>query len=89
MIAFQIVYLKYSFLFTDSFKVPERPVSKPLRISVNDIYKGTGSGFCITGRVETGFVRSGDKVLVLPQNETALVKGKHINFYLFQLILFF
>uniref|UniRef100_A0A069DZF2 Putative elongation factor 1 alpha n=1 Tax=Panstrongylus megistus TaxID=65343 RepID=A0A069DZF2_9HEMI len=63
----------------DKFKCPERPVSKPLRISVNDIYKGTGSGFCVSGRVETGMVQVGDKVLVQPQNETALVKAITID----------
>uniref|UniRef100_A0A170ZZB4 Hbs1-like protein n=1 Tax=Triatoma infestans TaxID=30076 RepID=A0A170ZZB4_TRIIF len=63
----------------DKFKCPERPVSKPLRVSVNDIYKGTGSGFCVSGRVETGMVQVGDKVLVQPQNETALVKAITID----------
>lgn len=58
----------------DKFNVPERPVTKPLRVSVSDVFKGTGSGFCVAGRVETGMVQAGDKVLVLPQNETALVK---------------
>lgn len=59
----------------DNFKCPERPVNKPLRFSVNDIYKSTGSGFCVSGHVETGMVSIGDKVLVLPQNEVAVVKG--------------
>lgn len=59
----------------DNFKCPERPVNKPFRFSVNDIYKGTGSGFCVSGHVETGMVAIGDKILVLPQNEVALVKG--------------
>lgn len=43
---------------------------------MNDIFKGTGSGFCVSGHVETGMVSLGDKVLVLPQNEIAVVKGK-------------
>lgn len=59
----------------DSFKCPERPVNKPLRFSVNDIFKGIGSGFCVSGHVETGMVAVSDKVLVLPQNEMAVVKG--------------
>lgn len=42
---------------------------------MNDIYKGTGSGFCISGRIETGLLQVGDKVLVQPQNESALIKG--------------
>ncbi|CAG2060420.1 unnamed protein product, partial [Timema podura] len=58
----------------DKFRSPERPISKPFRLSVNDIFKGTGSGFCVSGRVETGMVHAGDKVLVQPQNEAAIVK---------------
>jgi elongation factor 1 alpha-like protein len=64
-------------LITDKFKPPERPISKPFRLSVNDIFKGTGSGFCVSGRVETGVVQVGDKVLVQPQNEGAVIKGKY------------
>ncbi|XP_014470699.1 PREDICTED: HBS1-like protein isoform X2 [Dinoponera quadriceps] len=59
----------------DNFKCPERPVNKPFRFSVNDIFKGTGSGFCVSGHVETGMVSLGDKVLILPRNEIAVVKG--------------
>jgi elongation factor 1 alpha-like protein len=63
----------------DKFKAPERPVTKPFRLSVNDIFKGTGSGFCVSGRVETGMVQVGDKVLVQPQNEGAVIKGLCID----------
>ncbi|XP_065338955.1 protein HBS1 isoform X1 [Cloeon dipterum] len=59
----------------DKFKIPERPISKPFRLSVNDIFKGTGTGFCVSGRVEGGSIQSGDKVLVQPQGETAVVKS--------------
>jgi translation elongation factor EF-1alpha len=64
-------------LSTDKFKAPERPVTKPFRLSVNDIFKGTGSGFCVSGRVETGMVQVADKVLVQPQNEGAVIKGMY------------
>lgn len=63
----------------DKFKCPERPVSKPFRLSINDIFKGTGSGFCVSGRVETGMVQQGDKLLVQPLNETATVKALSID----------
>jgi elongation factor 1 alpha-like protein len=63
--------------FPDKFKSPERPITKPFRLSVNDIFKGTGSGFCVSGRVETGMVQAGDKVLVQPQNESAVIKGMY------------
>lgn len=60
----------------DNFKCPERSVDKPFRFSVNDIFKGMGSGFCVSGRVETGMVSAGDKVLVLPRNEVAVARSK-------------
>ncbi|KAL6423268.1 hypothetical protein ACFW04_010139 [Cataglyphis niger] len=63
----------------DNFKCPERPVNKPFRFSVNDIFKGTGSGFCVSGHVETGMVALSDKVLILPQNEIAVVKGLQLD----------
>lgn len=63
----------------DYFKSPERPVSKPFRMSVGDVFKGQGSGFCVAGRIETGFVSSGEKVIVMPQGETALIKSVVID----------
>ncbi|KOC67452.1 HBS1-like protein, partial [Habropoda laboriosa] len=63
----------------DNFKCPERPINKPFRFSVNDIFKGTGSGFCVSGHVETGMVSLGDKVLVLPRNEVAVIKGLQMD----------
>lgn len=63
----------------DKFNVPERPVAKPLRMSINDVFKSTGSGFCVSGRIETGMLSKGDKVLVCPTKELAEVRGLSIN----------
>lgn len=63
----------------DKFNVPLRPVSKPFRMSVNDIFKGTGSGFCVAGRIENGVLNKGDKVLVCPSKEMAEVRSLSIN----------
>lgn len=63
----------------DKFNVPVRPVSKPLRISINDVFKGTGSGFCVSGKIETGMISKGDKVLICPTKELADVRGLSIN----------
>lgn len=63
----------------DKFNVPQRPVSKPLRMSISDIFKGTGSGFCVAGRIENGVINKGDKVLVCPTKEMAEVRGLSIN----------
>ncbi|KAK3921301.1 HBS1-like protein [Frankliniella fusca] len=59
----------------DGFKTPERPITKPFRMSINDIFKGMGSGFCVSGRVETGMVQPGDRILVSPLGETAFIKA--------------
>ncbi|KAI4471755.1 translation factor [Holotrichia oblita] len=63
----------------DNFKCPERPITKPFRFSVNDLFKGTGSSFCVSGRVETGFLSVGERVLVCPSRELAVVKGVAIE----------
>lgn len=63
----------------DNFKPPERPVSKPFRLCVSDVFKGMGSGFCVSGRVDAGCVSNGDKVLVMPAAEQGTVKGITID----------
>uniref|UniRef100_UPI00398F2A27 HBS1-like protein isoform X2 n=1 Tax=Pristiophorus japonicus TaxID=55135 RepID=UPI00398F2A27 len=59
----------------DSFKSPQRPVDKPFRLCVSDVFKDQGSGFSVTGKIEAGYVQIGDRVLVMPPNETCTVKG--------------
>ncbi|KAF2895790.1 hypothetical protein ILUMI_10392 [Ignelater luminosus] len=63
----------------DNFRSPDRPISKPFRHSINDIFKGTGSGFCVSGRIETGSLSTGDRVLVCPSKELATVKALAIE----------
>ncbi|XP_014662609.1 PREDICTED: uncharacterized protein LOC106805498 isoform X2 [Priapulus caudatus] len=59
----------------DRFAAPQRPVDKPFRLVVSDVYKGMGSGFCVSGRIEAGSVQTGEKVLVMPTGDMALVKA--------------
>ncbi|XP_039594981.1 HBS1-like protein isoform X2 [Polypterus senegalus] len=59
----------------DCFKPPQRPVDKPFRLCVSDVFKDQGSGFCITGKIEAGYVQTGDRILAMPPNETCTVKG--------------
>ncbi|XP_076264064.1 translation elongation factor EF-1alpha (GTPase) HBS1 [Rhynchophorus ferrugineus] len=63
----------------DKFRAPIRPVVKPFRFSINDVFKGTGSGFCVAGRVETGVLNVGDKILVYPNKDQAVVKSLAIE----------
>lgn len=48
-------------------------------MSVSDVYKGTGAGFCLSGRIESGVVCINDKVLVAPSKEQGQVKNISID----------
>ncbi|CAG5928124.1 unnamed protein product [Menidia menidia] len=59
----------------DAFKPPQRSTDKPFRLSVSDVFKDLGSGFCVTGKIEAGYIQTGDRILAMPPNETCTVKG--------------
>ncbi|XP_067398365.1 HBS1-like protein isoform X3 [Emydura macquarii macquarii] len=59
----------------DSFKSPQRSVDKPFRLCVSDVFKDQGSGFCVTGKIEAGYIQTGDRLLAMPPNETCTAKG--------------
>ncbi|KAM7136669.1 HBS1-like protein isoform 2-T2 [Molossus nigricans] len=59
----------------DSFKPPQRCVDKPFRLCVSDVFKDQGSGFCVTGKIEAGYIQTGDRLLAMPPNETCTAKG--------------
>ncbi|MEW6036473.1 MAG: translation elongation factor EF-1 subunit alpha [Candidatus Micrarchaeota archaeon] len=56
----------------DTFKIPPKPVDKALRLPVQDVFTITGHGTVPVGRVETGKLKPGDNVVVMP----AGVKGE-------------
>lgn len=66
-------------MLSDNFKMPERSIDKPFRMSISDIFKGTGSGFWVSGRIETGVLCANDKILVCPMKEQAIAKGIAID----------
>ncbi|MEM2329380.1 MAG: translation elongation factor EF-1 subunit alpha, partial [Candidatus Jordarchaeales archaeon] len=59
----------------NSLKVPPKPVDKPLRIPVQDVYSITGVGTVPVGRVETGVLKVGDTVVFQPANVKGEVKS--------------
>jgi elongation factor 1-alpha len=59
----------------DSFIPPEKPINKPLRIPIQDVYSITGVGTVPVGRVETGIIKSNQKVIVMPAGVTGEVKS--------------
>jgi elongation factor 1-alpha len=50
----------------DDLQVPPKPVDKPLRIPVQAVYSISGVGTVPVGRVETGVLKKGDKVVFMP-----------------------
>jgi len=54
---------------------PEIPTDKPLRIPVQDAYTITGVGTVPVGRVETGILKVGDKVVFQPCGARGEVKS--------------
>ncbi|MEM4505551.1 MAG: translation elongation factor EF-1 subunit alpha [Candidatus Bathyarchaeia archaeon] len=59
----------------DLFEVPPKPIDKPLRIPIQDVYSITGVGTVPVGRVETGVLKEGDKVIFMPANKQGEVKS--------------
>jgi elongation factor 1-alpha len=60
----------------DIFKEPEKPTGLPLRIPVQDVYNITGIGAVPVGRVETGVLKIGDKVIAMPAREGNGIVGE-------------
>jgi elongation factor 1-alpha len=59
----------------DAVALPPKPTDKPLRIPINDVYSIKGVGTVPVGRVETGILKSGQKVTFMPPNKTGEVKS--------------
>jgi elongation factor 1-alpha len=58
----------------DTLAVPEKPIDKPLRLPVQDVYTITGIGTVPVGRVETGILKAGDNVVFEPTGASGEVK---------------
>ncbi|XP_065211667.1 protein HBS1 [Planococcus citri] len=63
----------------DSFQSPKRHYERAFRMGINDIFKGTGTIPCLSGRIESGYVNVGKKVLVQPSGEVATVKALYVD----------
>jgi elongation factor 1-alpha len=58
----------------DKLDVPIRPVDKPLRLPLQDVYKITGIGTVPVGRVETGVLKPGMMISFAPSGIVAECK---------------
>ena len=60
----------------NKFDVPQKPTALPLRLPIQDVYNITGNGVVPVGRVETGVMKIGDKVMIVPGREGKGVPGE-------------
>lgn len=59
----------------DLLEPPPKPIEKPLRLPVQDVYSISGVGTVAVGRVETGVLKTGDRVAITPPGLVAEVKS--------------
>jgi len=58
----------------ERFQTVTRPVDQPLRLPIQDVYKFDQRRI-LAGRIESGILRVGDRLLFSPSNRTARVKS--------------
>jgi len=64
----------------DQFEIPPKPTNKPLRVPIQDAYRIKGTGVVPVGRVETGVLKKGDKIIIMPtgfQGELRSIEMHH------------
>jgi len=59
----------------DVFEMPPKPIEKPLRLPIQDVYTITGVGTVPVGRVETGVLKEGDTLVFMPAGVKGDVKS--------------
>ncbi|KAJ2915042.1 hypothetical protein MD484_g5392, partial [Candolleomyces efflorescens] len=63
----------------DKLEPPARDVESPLRIPVANVFKGQGQGAAVSGRILSGVVQVGEKLRVLPGDESGIVKSIEVE----------
>ena len=63
----------------DKVEPPVRPLEKPLRLPLQDVYKITGVGTVPVGRVETGILKAGVLVAFAPAGITTECKSVEMH----------
>ncbi len=60
----------------DKFPAPEKPTNLPMRMPIQDVYDITGIGTVPVGKVETGVMKVGQKIVILPGRSGTGVQGE-------------
>ncbi len=58
----------------DQLVEPKKPVDKPLRLPIQEVFTITGQGTVPVGRVEAGVLKPGQAVVIMPANKVGEVK---------------
>ncbi|MEK6807735.1 MAG: translation elongation factor EF-1 subunit alpha [Nanoarchaeota archaeon] len=58
----------------DNLSPPIKPTNLPLRMPIQDVYTITGVGTVPVGRIETGVMKVGQKIIVMPAGKLGEVK---------------
>ena len=59
----------------DAAAMPNKPIDKPLRLPIQDVYKISGIGTVPVGKIETGTLNSGKTVVFNPSQKSGEVKS--------------
>lgn len=59
----------------DKFEIPEKPLDKPLRLPIQDSYSIKGTGVVPVGRVESGVMKQGDSIIIMPTGFTGEIRS--------------
>ncbi|TDL29764.1 hypothetical protein BD410DRAFT_40053 [Rickenella mellea] len=63
----------------DTLDPPIRAITAPLRFPISNVFKGQTSGIGVSGRVSSGVLQVGERLRVLPGDESAVVKSIEYN----------
>ncbi len=64
----------------NSLPLPDRPTQLPLRIPIEDVYSIQGVGTVPVGKVVSGIMKPGDKIIFEPSHVTAEVKSIQMHY---------
>jgi len=60
----------------DNFPMPEKPTNLPMRMPIQDVYEITGIGTVPVGKIETGIMKIGQKIVILPGRSGVGIQGE-------------
>lgn len=60
----------------DKFPAPQKPTNLPMRMPIQDVYEITGIGTVPVGKIETGIMKVGQKVIVIPGRSGTGIPGE-------------